>query len=66
MIAQKYRGLSVAQLDAAARAVLDPNKFVFVVVGDASKVRPQLDSIGLPVEVVPAASLASSGKPMAN
>ena len=59
-IAQKYRGLTVPQLDAAARAALDPNKFVFVVVGDASKVRPQLDSIGLPVEVVPAASLAGT------
>ena len=65
-IAQKYRGLTVAQLDAAARAVLDPNKFVFVVVGDAAKVRPQLDSIGLPVEVVPAASLASPAKPATN
>ena len=64
-IAQKYRALTIPQLDAAARAALDPNKFVFVVVGDASKVRPQLDSIGLPVEVVPAASLAST-KPAAN
>jgi zinc protease len=64
-IAQKYRALTVPQLDAAARAALDPNKFVFVVVGDAAKVRPQLDSIGLPVEVVPAASLAST-KPAAN
>jgi len=64
-IAQKYRTLTVPQLDAAARAALDPNKFVFVVVGDASKVRPQLDSIGLPVEVVPAASLAGS-KPAGN
>ena len=64
-IAQKYRALTLAQLDAAARAALDPNKFVFVVVGDAAKVRPQLDSIGLPVEVVPAASLAST-KPAAN
>ncbi len=58
-IAQKYRAMTASQLDAAARAALDPGKFVFVVVGDASKVRPQLDSIGLPVEVVPAASLAS-------
>jgi predicted Zn-dependent peptidase len=64
-IAQKYRALTVPQLDAAARAALDPNKFVFVVVGDAAKVRPQLDSIGLPVEVVPAASLASTS-PAAN
>jgi zinc protease len=64
-IAQKYRAMTVQALDAAARAALDPNKFVFVVVGDAAKVKPQLDGIGLPVEVVPAASLASP-KPAAN
>ncbi|MEZ0495832.1 M16 family metallopeptidase [Sphingomonas sp. IW22] len=53
-IAQKYRALTPQQLDAAARAALDPDKFVWVVVGDAAKVRGQLDSLGLPVEVVPA------------
>ncbi len=47
-VAQKYRAMTVAQLDAAARAALDPNKFVWVVVGDAAKVKPQLDSLGLP------------------
>ena len=57
---QKYRALTVAQLDAAARAAIDPNRFIWVVVGDASKVRPQLDSIGLPVEVVAAASVADA------
>ncbi len=63
-IAQKYRALTPAQLDAAARAALDPNKFVWVVVGDAAKVKPQLDALGLPVEVVPATAPASapSGK----
>lgn len=55
---QKYRALSAAQLDAAARAAIDPAKFIWIVVGDASKVRPQLDSIGLPVEVMSAASVA--------
>ncbi|MGK6320801.1 M16 family metallopeptidase [Sphingomonas sp. DT-204] len=53
-IAQKYRALTAPQLDAAAREALDPDRFVWVVVGDAAKVRPQLDSVGLPVEVVPA------------
>ncbi|CAN5644226.1 pitrilysin family protein [soil metagenome] len=46
------------ELDAAARRVIDPSKLVWIVVGDASKVRPQLDSLGLPVEVVPAESVA--------
>lgn len=59
-VTQKYRTMTVAQLDAAARAALDPKKFVWVVVGDAKTVKPQLDSLGLPVEVVPAASVAGS------
>ena len=37
-------------LDAAARAAIDPDKFVWVVVGDASVVEPQLEQLGLPVE----------------
>ena len=53
-IAKKYRAFTMPQLDAAARKVLDADKFVYVVVGDAAKVRPQLDSLGLPVEVVAA------------
>lgn len=57
-IAQKYRALTVPQLDAAARGALDVDRFVWVVVGDAAKVRPQLDSLGLPVEVISATSLA--------
>ncbi len=59
-ITQKYRVLTAAQLDAAARRALDPAKFVWVVVGDAKVVRPQLDSLGLPVEVIPAASVAGA------
>jgi len=57
-ITQKYRALTLPQLDAAARGAIDPNKFIWIVVGDAAKVRPQLDSLGLPVEVVTAASVA--------
>jgi len=57
-ITQKYRALTLAELDAAARSAIDPKKAVWVVVGDASKIRAQLDSIGLPVEVVSAASIA--------
>lgn len=59
-VAQKYRAMTAAQLDAAARKALDPSRFVWVVVGDAKTVRPQLDSLGLPVEVVPAASVVGA------
>jgi predicted Zn-dependent peptidase len=57
-VAQTYRALTAAQLDAAMRSTLDPAKFVWVVVGDAATVRPQLDALGLPVEVVPAATIS--------
>ena len=51
----RYRSLTVPMLDAAARAAIDPDRITWVVIGDAAKVKPQLDSLGLPVEVVPAA-----------
>ena len=57
-ITQKYQAMTLPQLDAAARAAIDPKRFVWVVVGDAKAVRPQLDSLGLPVEVISAASVA--------
>lgn len=57
-IAQKYRALTVAELDAAARRAIEPERFVWVVVGDAAKIRGQLDSLGLPVEVIAASPSA--------
>ncbi len=63
-LAKKYRALTMAQVDAAARAALDPKRFVWVVVGDAAKVRPQLDSLGLPVEVLKPEAVGG-GAPMA-
>ncbi len=59
---QKYRALTAAQLDAAARAAIDPNRFVYVVVGNAATVRPQLDALGLPVEVVSPTPAATTVK----
>jgi predicted Zn-dependent peptidase len=53
-LASRTRALTAADMDAAARATIDPSTFVWVVVGDASVVRPQLDALGLPVEVRPA------------
>ena len=59
-ITQKYRALTQGEVAAAAKASIDPSRIVWVVVGDAAKVKPQLDSLGLPVEVVPASSVAGS------
>lgn len=50
-LASLYRAQTTESLDAVARATIDTDKFVWVVVGDASKVRAQLDAVGLPVEV---------------
>jgi zinc protease len=50
-IASRTRALTAAQMDAAARQVIHPDQFVWVVVGDASVVKPQLEALGLPVEV---------------
>jgi 16S rRNA G1207 methylase RsmC len=53
-LAPEYRSLTAAKLDQAARAALDPKGFTWIVVGDAAKVRPQLEKLGMPVEVVEA------------
>ena len=52
-----YRKMTVGDLDAAARAALTADKLVYVIVGDAASVKPQLDALGLPVEVVTAAGM---------
>lgn len=49
----RYRTLTAPQLDAAARALFDPAKLTWLVVGDAKSVRPQLEKVGLPVEILP-------------
>jgi zinc protease len=53
-LAAKYRSFTAASLNQAIRADIDPNGFVWVVVGDAAKVKPQLDKLGIPVEVIAA------------
>ncbi|WP_086607880.1 M16 family metallopeptidase [Erythrobacter donghaensis] len=49
-LASIYRDQTAEALDAVARAAIDTDKFVWVVVGDASKVRSQLEPLGLPIE----------------
>jgi len=53
-LAPKYRSLTTATLDQAARAALDPKGFTWIVVGDAAKLRPQLEKLGMPIQVVEA------------
>jgi len=53
-LAPKYRAQTVASLDQAARSAIDPKGFTWIVAGDAAKVRPQLEKLGIPIEVVEA------------
>ncbi|HEV2078388.1 MAG TPA: pitrilysin family protein [Allosphingosinicella sp.] len=50
-LAALYEAQTAARLDAAARAAINPKNFVWVVVGEAAKVQPQLAKLGIPVEV---------------
>ncbi len=52
-VASRTRALTPAEMDAAARAAIEPDNFVWVVVGDASVVRPQFEALGMTVEVQP-------------
>lgn len=52
LLADKYRGQTKATIDASLRQAVDPRGFVWVVVGDAAKVRPQLAKLKLPIEEV--------------
>ena len=63
----RYRGYTLPQLNGAIQGALEPAQTVWVVVGDARVVRPQLDGLGLPVEVIPAAQVAGqmTGAPAA-
>jgi predicted Zn-dependent peptidase len=53
-LAPEYRTLTRPGLDKAARGTIAANGFTWIVVGDAAKVRPQLDKLGIPIEVVEA------------
>ena len=44
--------MTATSLDQVARRTINPENWVWVVVGDAARVRPQLERLGLPVEVV--------------
>ena len=49
-LAATYEGLTAPQLDAIARESLSEGDLVYVVVGDADIVRPQLEGLGLEIE----------------
>jgi predicted Zn-dependent peptidase len=54
-LGRRYAALTPAALDEAARALLDPARLSWVVVGEAARIRPQLDAVGLPVTTIDSA-----------
>ena len=50
-LSPRLRALVAQDLARAIGTAVDPDRLQWVVVGDAAKVRPQLDALGLPVEV---------------
>ena len=52
LIADRYRALTPGTVDQALASMIDPNALIYVVVGDAAKVRPQLAKLNIPVEEV--------------
>ncbi len=50
-LVDRYTAQTADSLDTAARAALDVEDFVWVVVGDAEQVMPQLEALGMPIEV---------------
>lgn len=51
-LAPRVRAQTSESLDKAARTSIDPSKLIWVVVGDAEKVKPQLQALGLPIEEI--------------
>jgi predicted Zn-dependent peptidase len=50
-LAGRYRAFTAPELDRAVRAAVRPQDMIWVVVGDAKLVRPQLEGLGLPIEM---------------
>lgn len=49
-VAERYKALTADELNKAMADAIDPDKFTWVIVGDADKIKPQLDVLGLPIE----------------
>jgi predicted Zn-dependent peptidase len=58
-VAAKYKALTAPQLDAVAKAAVNPNGFLWIVVGDKAVVMPQLEKLGMPIEVIDSSGAAA-------
>ncbi len=62
-LAGKYSALTAKGLNDEMRAKVDPAKITWLVVGDAAKVKSQLETLGLPIEMVGEAANTAANKP---
>jgi len=51
-VADRYRSMTAPALDETIRRFVRPDDFIWVVVGDAARVRPQLERLGMPIEMI--------------
>lgn len=58
-LGQRYSALTPEEMDAAARAIIDPARLSWIVVGDKSRIAGQLDALGLPVTQIDLAEPAA-------
>ena len=58
-LGRRYTELTPEKLDAAARAIIDPARLSWIVVGDKSKIAGQLDALGIPVTEIDTAKPAA-------
>lgn len=61
-VASKYKAMTRPELDKSVRELINPDQFVWMVVGDAAKVKPQLEKLGLPIEMVQGPATAGPAK----
>ncbi|MEZ5710054.1 MAG: pitrilysin family protein [Blastomonas sp.] len=50
-VADRYRALTADKVDMAMRSAVNPKGLTWLIVGDAAKIKGQLEKIGLPIEV---------------
>ena len=66
----RYAALDAASLDSAMREAIDANGFTWLIIGDAAKIQPQIDALGIPVEYrgydVKAGAAAAAAPPPEN
>jgi len=49
-VAEQYKALTAADLDRAMREAIETDKFTWVIVGDVSKIKPQIDALNIETE----------------